>query len=94
MSQQKSVYICFSTDIIHSGHLAILNKAAQLGELTVGVLSDQAVASFKRYPLLPFEERKNLFENINFHITVHQNYMQSNSAAGQMLHYLIYAAAG
>lgn len=64
MSQQKSVYICFSTDIIHSGHLAILNKAAQLGELTVGVLSDQAVASFKRYPLLPFEERKNLFENI------------------------------
>ena len=65
MSKRKSVYMCFSTDIIHSGHLAILRKAAQLGELTVGVLSDNAVASFKRYPLLPFEERKNLFENIN-----------------------------
>lgn len=64
MEQMKSVYMCFSTDIIHSGHLAILQKAAQLGKLTVGVLSDSAVASFKRYPLLPFEERKILFENI------------------------------
>lgn len=64
MGQMKSVYMCFSTDIIHSGHLAILQKAAQLGELTVGVLSDSAVASFKRYPLLPFEERRILFENI------------------------------
>lgn len=64
MDKQKSVYICFSTDIVHSGHLAILQKAAQLGELTVGVLTDSAVANFKRYPLLPFEERKNLFENI------------------------------
>lgn len=64
MVKQKSVYICFSTDIIHSGHLAILQKAAELGELTVGVLADSAVASFKRYPLLSFEERKILFENI------------------------------
>ena len=64
MEQEKSVYISFSTDILHSGHLSILNKAAALGELTVGVVSDGAVASFKRYPLLPFEERKTLFENI------------------------------
>lgn len=64
MDKQKTVYICFSTDIVHSGHLAILKKAAQLGELIVGVLSDSTVAGFKRYPLLPFEERKNLFENI------------------------------
>ena len=64
MYKRTSVYICFSTDIVHSGHLAILKKSAQLGELTVGVLSDSAVASFKRYPLLPFEERKNLFENM------------------------------
>lgn len=64
MSHRKLVYICFSTDIVHSGHLSILQKAALLGELMVGVLSDSAVASFKRYPLLPFEERKVLFENL------------------------------
>ena len=48
----------------HSGHIAIINKACRLGRLTIGVLSDEAVASYKRYPLLPFDERKSLFENI------------------------------
>ncbi len=60
----KTVYMCFSTDMIHSGHIAIIRKAEKLGKLTVGVLSDEAVASYKRYPLLPYEERKTLFENI------------------------------
>ena len=56
--------MCFSTDVIHSGHISIIKKAEQLGDLTIGVLSDEAIASFKRYPLMPFEERKVLFENI------------------------------
>ena len=61
----RTVYICFSTDMIHSGHISIINKAKRLGKLTVGVLSDEAIASFKRFPLMPFDERKLLFENIN-----------------------------
>ena len=61
---KKSVYMCFSTDLIHSGHINIIKKAQTLGDLTIGVLSDEAVASFKRYPLMPFNERKVLFENI------------------------------
>ncbi len=60
----KIVYMCFSTDMIHSGHIDIIRKAEKIGELIIGVLSDEAVASFKRYPLMPFEERKVLFENI------------------------------
>ena len=64
MEHKMSVYISFSTDILHSGHLSILNKAAALGDLTVGVAADNVVASFKRYPLLPYEERKRLFENL------------------------------
>lgn len=63
-ASDKKVYICFSTDILHGGHLAILNKAAALGRLTVGVLSDEAVAGYKRYPLMPYEERKALLESI------------------------------
>lgn len=63
--EQRSVYMCFSTDMLHSGHIAIIKKAARLGKLTVGVLSDEAVASYKRFPLMPYEERKSLFENIN-----------------------------
>jgi len=60
----RTVYMCCSTDYIHSGHIAIINKACRLGRLIIGVLSDEAVASYKRYPLLPFDERKSLFENI------------------------------
>jgi len=61
---ERTVYMCCSTDYIHSGHIAIIKKACRLGRLTIGVLSDEAVASYKRYPLLPFDERKSLFENI------------------------------
>ena len=61
---ERTVYMCFSTEYIHSGHMAIINKAKRLGRLIVGVLSDEAVASYKRFPLIPFEERKALLENI------------------------------
>lgn len=62
--ESKTVYMCFSTDMVHSGHIEIIQKAAKLGKLTVGVLTDEAVMSYKRFPLLPFEERKIMFENI------------------------------
>lgn len=64
MDSNKTVYMCFSTDMIHSGHIAIIRKAEKLGNLIVGVLSDEAVISYKRFPLMPFEERKAMFENV------------------------------
>lgn len=62
--EKKSVYMCFSTDIIHGGHIAIIKKAAELGELTIGMLTDNIVASFKRFPLLKYDERVKLFDGI------------------------------
>ena len=62
---ERSVYMCFSADMLHSGHMTIIKKAQTLGRLTIGVLSDEAVASYKRFPLIPFEERKSLIENIS-----------------------------
>lgn len=61
---ERTVYMCFSTEYIHSGHMAIINKAKRLGRLIIGILSDEVVASYKRFPLIPFEERKTLIENI------------------------------
>jgi len=61
---KKSVYMCFSTDVIHGGHINIIGKAAKLGRLTVGILTDEVIASFKRFPILIFEERKNILGNI------------------------------
>ena len=63
--ENRTVYMCFSTDMVHSGHIAIIRKAEKLGKVIIGVLSDKAVASYKRYPLMPFEERKSVFENIS-----------------------------
>ncbi len=62
--ENRTVYMCFSTDIIHGGHIEIIRKAQRLGKLIVGVLSDAAVAGYKRMPLVPATERKKLFENI------------------------------
>ena len=60
----KTVYMCFSTDLIHGGHISIIQKAAQLGELIIGVLTDEVVASYRRFPVLKYNERVKLFENI------------------------------
>lgn len=62
--EKRTVYMSFSTDVIHGGHMTILKRAAALGRLTVGVLTDAAVASYKRFPLIPYEERKELLKNI------------------------------
>ncbi len=63
--KKTTVYMCFSSDFIHNGHIEIIKKAAELGTLTIGVLSDEAVASYKRFPLVPFSERKVIYENIS-----------------------------
>ena len=62
--ERRTVYMSFSTDIIHGGHIAIIKKAQKLGRLIIGVLSDEAVVSYKRLPLVPASERKVMFENI------------------------------
>ncbi len=62
----KQVYICFSTDIIHNGHLSILKKAAELGTVTVGILTDEVVASYKHYPLIPLDERIAMFDSLKY----------------------------
>ncbi|MCI8423745.1 MAG: phosphoenolpyruvate mutase [Lawsonibacter sp.] len=61
---ERTVYMSFSTDLLHSGHISIIKKAQRLGKLTIGVLTDEAVASYKRFPLVPFTERKAMLESI------------------------------
>lgn len=61
---EKIAYICFSTDIIHGGHINIIGKAANLGKVVIGILSDEAVASYKRYPLLSAKERSEIVSSI------------------------------
>ena len=59
-----TVYTCFSTDVIHEGHLNIINKATEYGEVIVGVLSDEAMVRFDRFPTISFEERMEMVRKI------------------------------
>jgi phosphoenolpyruvate phosphomutase len=60
----KKVYIGMSADLVHPGHLNIINVGTELGEVTVGLLTDEAIASYKRLPLMSYEQRKIVIENI------------------------------
>ena len=51
-------------DVLHPGHLNIINEAKKLGRVIVGLLTDEAIAEYKRVPLLDFKQRKLILENI------------------------------
>ena len=59
----KTIYACFTTDVTHEGHINIINEAKKYGELVVGVLTDEAMVSFDRFPTISFEERMELVKN-------------------------------
>jgi len=58
MSDKKIVYVGMSADIIHPGHLNILEEAFKLGDVIVGLLTDKAIASYKRLPFMTYKERE------------------------------------
>ena len=57
MSDAREIaYVGMAGDILHSGHINILNEASKLGEVVVGLLTDEAIASYKRVPLLDYQQ--------------------------------------
>ncbi len=60
----KTVYVGMSADIIHHGHINIIAEASKHGRVIVGLLTDQAIASYKRVPLLTWDQRKVIVENL------------------------------
>ncbi len=61
---KKTVYVGMSADMIHPGHLNIIHEAVKLGSVTVGVLTDEAIASYKRLPYLTYDQRAEIVSNI------------------------------
>ncbi len=58
------VYVGMSADLVHPGHMNILNIAASYGDVTVGLLTDKAIASYKRLPFMTYEQRETVIKNI------------------------------
>ena len=63
-SKKKVVYIAMSADLVHPGHLNIIKEGAKLGDVVVGLLTDEAIASYKRLPYMSYEQRCAIVENI------------------------------
>lgn len=62
----KTVYVGMSADLVHPGHLNILKRAAELGDVVVGLLTDEAIASYKRVPYMTFDQRKSVVESLKY----------------------------
>jgi phosphoenolpyruvate mutase len=60
----KTVYVGMSADLIHPGHMNIIKEAAKYGNVIIGLLTDKAIASYKRLPALTYDQRKDIIENI------------------------------
>ena len=66
MKLKKKVYVGLSVDIIHEGHINILRTASRYGEVIVGLLTDEAIASYKNIPYLDYKRRKIIVQNIKY----------------------------
>ena len=60
----KKVYVGMAVDVLHPGHLNILKEAKKLGKVIVGLLTDEAIAQYKRTPLLNYEQREIILKSI------------------------------
>ncbi len=68
---QPNVYVAMSADLIHPGHINILRVARETADkigavVVVGLLTDSAIASYKRLPYMTFEQRKAVVESLQF----------------------------
>ena len=66
MNARKKVYVGLAVDIIHEGHINILKIANNLGDVVVGLLTDEAIASYKNIPHLDYNRRKIIIQNIKY----------------------------
>ena len=64
MKYNNVVYTCFCTDVIHEGHLNLINEAKKYGDVVVGVLCDSEMVKYNRFPLKSTKERVELVEEI------------------------------
>lgn len=66
MKKKKIVYTWGVWDLLHVGHIRLLQEAKALGDiLIVGVFSDNIAKSFKRKPIIPFNQRVEMLKALS-----------------------------
>ena len=73
LEKTKTVYVAMSADLIHVGHLNIINIAAKYGKVTIGLHRDRAIASYKSVPIIEYKHRHSNISSIkNVDIAISQ----------------------
>ena len=88
----KTVYTCFCTDVIHEGHLNIIEKAKENGRVVVGALTDEALIKYNRFPTISLEERIKLYkepEGVD-EVVVQNDFMYNDVIASIKPDYIIH----
>ncbi len=61
---KKKVYVAMSVDLIHPGHLNIIEHARKLGDVIIGLLTDKAITSYKKPPIMTFKDRQKIVSSL------------------------------
>ena len=62
--KKKIAYVGLAADILHEGHINILKTARKLGDVIVGLLTDEAISSYKDIPTLNYKQREIVLKNV------------------------------
>jgi len=62
--KNKIIYVGIAVDILHPGHMNVLREAHKYGDIVIGLLTDKAIATYKRVPYMSYEQRKSVIENV------------------------------
>ncbi|RKM60398.1 phosphoenolpyruvate mutase [Butyrivibrio sp. CB08] len=81
----KTAYTCFSTDVIHEGHLNIIKEALKYGRVVVGCLSDKASIRYNSFPTVPEDKRMEMYKKLDGIDTV---IMQDDMLYDDVIEYL------
>ena len=72
--KKKIIYVPLAVDILHTGHLNLLKKAKKYGDVVIGLLSDKAIVEYKSLPLISYDERFEIVNNLkNVYKVIEQN---------------------
>ena len=64
MNKSDVVYVAMAADIIHLGHINIIETATELGPVVIGLLTDEAIRSYKRQPIINWEQRRKVITSV------------------------------
>ena len=60
------VYVGLAADILHEGHVNIIKLASTYGKVIVGLLTDSAISSYKKFPYLSYEQRYLVMKSMRY----------------------------